>query len=61
LADGIRGHSRQEIISGCRVAFDPRGTKAAHEKRDMRNYKAEEEGMRRRDWEARQSTRKDAR
>lgn len=40
---GIRENARQVIISGCRVAFDPRGTQEADNTRDPKNYKAAEQ------------------
>lgn len=47
---GIRKATIQRRISGCRVAFDPRTTAEAHVDRDERNYKAEEQAMRKADW-----------
>ena len=39
---GIRQNTEQRIISGCRVAFDPRKTEDVDPTRDPENYKARE-------------------
>ena len=50
--------TKRIIVSGARVNFDPRGTAEANTSRDPKNYKSEEAPMRRKRWEARQSTKK---
>jgi hypothetical protein len=50
---GRRDVTHQRIISGARVAFDPRMTAEAHVSRDEENYKSKERPMRRNAWEAR--------
>jgi hypothetical protein len=51
---GIRENTRQTIVSGARVPFDPRGTAEANDTRDPKNYKAAEQFMRKEAWEERQ-------
>lgn len=51
---GIRQNTIQVVISGARVAFDPRGTAEAHDTRDPKNYKADEKPLRELAWRLRQ-------
>jgi hypothetical protein len=44
---------QRRVVSGARVNFDPRTTAEAEVSRDPRNYKSEEQGLRRKRWEAR--------
>jgi hypothetical protein len=53
-ANMSQAHIQQRIISGARVAFDPRTTEEAHATRDMTNRKALEQPMRRAEWLDRQ-------
>ena len=50
---GIRQTTEQRIISGCRVAFDPRKTEEVNPTRDPENYKAREKFYRTQQWEER--------
>ena len=45
----------RRIVSGARVAFDPRSTAEALVKRDMTNYKTEQEPQRAARWRKRQA------
>jgi hypothetical protein len=52
---GIRGWTQQRLISGARVAFDPRRTEQVDSTRDGNNYKAEEQHERKFRWELKQA------
>ncbi len=51
---GIDQNSQQRIISGARVAFDPRTTAEVCDTRSARNGVADEQWLRKEIWEARQ-------
>lgn len=48
---GIRQWTEQRIISGARVAFDPRPTEKVDSTRDGQNYKTLQGPMRKAFWE----------
>lgn len=51
---GIDHHIQQRVISGARVAFDPRLTSEVNDTRDMTNRRTLEAPMRRVMWQDRQ-------
>jgi hypothetical protein len=51
---GINANTEQRIISGARVAFDPRTTGEANNTRDPKNRKSAEKPMREAAWRDRQ-------
>lgn len=52
---GIRQNCTQTIISGARVAFDPRTTEEVSQSVDPTNYKAQEKSLRTFRWQLRQA------
>lgn len=58
MPTGIRGHTEQRIISGCRVAFDRRTTEQVCTTRDDKNYMASEKYMREQNWHDRQAAKR---
>jgi hypothetical protein len=58
---GIRQHSIQKIISGARVAFDPRTTEQVCTTRDPENYRTKEKAIRTRQWQERENEKRNQR
>ena len=58
---GIRQNVLQVVISGARVAFDPRSTEKVCTTRDPENYKAKEKFLRTKAWEEREAAKRSQR
>jgi hypothetical protein len=54
LRIGIRQNAIQVFISGARVAFDPRTTEEVEKSRDPKNYRREDQWLRKEVWKSRQ-------
>ncbi len=58
---GLRQNVMQRIISGARVAFDPRTTEEVCTTRDPENYRAKEKYLRTKAWEEREAAKRNQR